>query len=228
MRSPPSAPQAGGTTPSAAAVVTYMLLLSMVSGQEDITIGSIFANRASVRAWRTVGLFAHLVPLRLRLPTGLALRDLMRDGHQMMTHALAHQELPMSLLPAGALRREVALGINHVVVNVFPGGTAQSGPPQSGPPQSGPSVDGALVPAPGRPRQGSRFDFELGLFVSPGQLRGFVRYATDRFTAPWAQEFRDGLLELIEFAAGDVDRRLGDLTRLCGPRLERMRARAGA
>jgi hypothetical protein len=208
---------AGGTTPSSAAVTIYMLLLSMVSGQDDISIGSIFANRASPRSWQTVGMFAHMVPLRLALRPDLTLHDLLRNGRAMTAHALAHQELPMLLLPSGSLRRETALGIHNVVVNVLQFGGSSGA-------SALPGGEDTVAQVLGHTRQGAIFDFELGLLPMSGRLDGFIKYATDRFTAEWVEEFSDGLLELIRLGAGDVGLCLGKLKSLCAPRLERMQA----
>jgi hypothetical protein len=201
----------GGTTLSAAAVTMFFVQLGLLSGQQDITIGSIFANRANVRSWRTVGLFAHLVPLRLMLGLDLTVRDLLARGHEMMTFALANQELPMSLLPAGGVKRETALGVNNVVINVLPPGGKGSG-------QAG--RERGIVPAPVTMPSAARFDFELVLLPRSSRLDFFVRYATDRFSPKWVEEFGHSLFEVIQAAAADVDVPLRQLRQRCLPRME--------
>ena len=209
---------AGGTTPASAATTMFLLQLGLVSGQDDICIGSVFANRANVRSWRSVGLFAHLVPLRLALGADLTLWELLRSGHEMMTHALVNQELPMSLLPAGALRRDTAIGVNSTVINMMPAGTGGAGRPAG---------ENAVAPVPGRMPTGARFDFELGLLSPSSRMDGFIRYAADRFTAEWVEEFRNGLFDLIRTGAADVGLTLGQLRKRCLWRLEKLRSAEG-
>ena len=201
-----------GTTSAAAAIAVFFLALSLVSEQDDISIGSIVANRADVANWRTVGSFAHLVPLRLVLGADLSVRELLRRSHEMMTHALAYQELPMSLLPAGALSKDTAVGVNSIVMNILT--------PPAGANRGVPSGDPGLTPAPAPLLDGARFDLELALFPPSEKLGGFVRYATDRFSAEWAAEFRALLAELIQAAAADTDVTLGQLKKGAPGRVE--------
>jgi len=208
---------ASRTTLPAAAVTMFFLQLGLLSGQEDIAIGSIFANRANVLSWRTVGLFAHLVPLRLGLGPDLTVRNLLARGHEMMTFALANQELPMSLLPAGAVKRETAVGVNNVVINVLP---------PAGKGRGRPDRESGIVPAPVTMPSGARFDFELVLLPRSSQLDYFVRYATDRFSPEWVEEFGHSLFDLIQAAAADVDVTVGQLRRRCLPRIESLAALA--
>lgn len=184
---------AAGTTASVAAVALFFLCLGLISEQEDLTIGSIFANRSNMRSWRTVGLFAHLVPLRLRVTAGHTVSRLLREAHEMMAHALANQELPMSLLPAGSLHRDTAVGVNSVVINLWPPQQTTAAAATDG----GSDVDPAHVEMP----SGARFDLELGLRPSSHELDGFVRYATDRFSAEWVERFRLSFVDLIRRAS---------------------------
>lgn len=206
-----------GTTASCAAVAMFFLELSLITGQDDMSIGSIFANRAIRQSWRTIGSFAHLLPLRLVLGPDLTVHQLLRRTHEMMAHALANQELPMSLLPAGTLSRETAVGVNSVVINILPRSIA----PEAG--ASAPAGVGPITPAPTQLARGVRFDLELCLFSPGGSLNGFMRYATDRFSAGWVAEFCGLLPELVQLAAADTGVRLERITGRIPQRVEYLR-----
>jgi Condensation domain len=194
---------AGGTTVAAAALALYYLALSATAGQDDLTIGSIFANRMTGECWRTVGPFAHVLPLRLRLPRTATVVDLLREAHVAMAHALANQELPMPLLPTGVLSRQTAIGINSVVFHILPGDQATSTD------TAGEPIERAALPA-GRPT-GARFDLELALRMRGGRLRGFFRFAPDRFTVEWVEDLRRRYGDLIMAAADDPHAHLAEL-----------------
>jgi hypothetical protein len=205
------------TTASCAAVAMFFLELSLITGQHDMSIGSIFANRSSRQSWRTIGSFAHLLPLRLKLGPDLTVHELLRRTHEMMAHALANQELPMSLLPAGTLSRATAVGVNNVVINILP----RPMTPEGG--ASAPGGEGTITPAAAQPARGARFDLELCLFSPGGSLNGFMRYATDRFSAGWVAEFCRLLPELILLAVADPAVSLGRITRRLPQRVDYLR-----
>ena len=208
---------AGGTTVPCAALAVFFLLLRMITGQDDLCIGSIFANRTHARVWRTTGLFAHLLPLRLAVSDDSTVAVALRRAHETMSHALAHQELPMSLLPSGALGRQTAVGVHNTVFHVLPTAMAEQDARQDAGQDSGPGSDQSLLPRQARSlgSGGARFDLELALVPYPAAIGGFVRYATDRFAAQWVDDFCALLRELAQAAAGDPEQSLRELGRRC-------------
>lgn len=77
----------------AAALVVIYLGLHRVTGQRDLAVVSMFANR--MRQTRgTVGFFANLLVLRTEIPRAGTFRDLLRAARTTVIEALAHQELP--------------------------------------------------------------------------------------------------------------------------------------
>jgi hypothetical protein len=200
---------AGGTTLSCAALAVFFLELQMITGQDDLCVGSLFANRADSRVLRTTGLFANLLPLRLSAGAGRTVVDVLRAAHQTMSHALAHQELPMSLLPSGTLPRASAIGVHDVVFHVLPTAVVAE--------DTGPAAAPTLAPRRARSLAGggSRFDFELALVPYPAAVRSFVRYATDRFSAEWVDDFCALFREVARVAAGDPEQSLRRLAQRC-------------
>jgi hypothetical protein len=77
----------------------FVALLARVTGQNDIAVGSMFANRTQRQTQRTVGFLANLLMLRVRLPASPSFDDVISACHDTVTGALAHQDLPYHLLP---------------------------------------------------------------------------------------------------------------------------------
>lgn len=203
----------GPGTVSAAALAVFFLQLALITGQDDITVSSIFANRTNRNCWRTVGLFAHLIPLRISISRRDTVRTLVRTAHGIMLHAMVNQELPMSLLPTGSLDRTVFKSINNIVFHVLPPAQARR---QGG----GRGSIGAVNRVPEGTK--ARFDLELQLAPQMHGLRGFVRYATDRFAPQWVAAFRAAFCDLIMIAAADPDRRLHEIAAVHGSRLKEL------
>jgi hypothetical protein len=201
---------AGTTTVASAALTVFFLELMLITGQDDIAIGSAFANRVSSQVWRTVGLFAHVLPLRLAVDGAWSVTTALRGTHELMSHALENQELPLSLLPAGSLTRETAIGIHNVIFHVLPTGMLGA--------EGGKS---AIVRAPSITSGAARFDMEFALIPSADNVRGFIRYSSDRLSAQWIDEFSTLFAALAEAAAADPE---GSVHRLGEPFRERAAA----
>jgi non-ribosomal peptide synthetase component F len=203
---------AGRTTVASAALAVYFLQLALITGQDDLSISSIFANRVPRRSWKTVGLFAHSLPLRARLRWDEPVSALLSEAQQVTAGALADQELPMAMLPTGALNRATMVGISNLVFQVLPTRASGSGEAAGG--------GGRVTMLHGLNRStGSRFDLEMVLAPDPTRLRGFLRYASDRFPADWVREFAAAYCDLILVAAADPGRSPRDLRALCGARM---------
>lgn len=83
----------------AALSIQYALLLE-VTGQHDLTIASLFANRTLPELRRTVGFLANMVLLRTRIPRRASFVDLLRATHRTVAEAFVHQSVPFHMLPA--------------------------------------------------------------------------------------------------------------------------------
>jgi hypothetical protein len=71
------------------------------TGDPDVTIGSVYANRTRREAMGTVGCFAHTLLLRTDLGAATGFPELFDRTRVTTNGAFAHQELPSHLLPPG-------------------------------------------------------------------------------------------------------------------------------
>ena len=217
---------AGNTTPDAAALGVFFLELVLLTGQDDLTISSIFANRTEPKVWRTVGLFAHLLPLRLALGGSSRVTEVLRLAGEAVAHGLANQELPMSLLPSGAIARQDFIDIGNIVFQVQPTSAPGEDEDDPGAVRTAPDVE-ATRTAPGRAASEphARFDLELSLSPRGSGLRGFIRYAADRFAPDWIGAFRDLFFELALAAAAEPELTVSELRPRLGARVASLATR---
>jgi hypothetical protein len=83
--------------------VEYAMLYCL-TGQIDLAVGSLFANRSRPELQRTVGFLANMVVLRTRFAESATFTDLVRATQRTVAGAFAYQELPYHMLPADAIQ----------------------------------------------------------------------------------------------------------------------------
>jgi hypothetical protein len=160
----------------------FMHALGALTDQDDLAVGSIFANRTDPRLHRTVGMFATLAVLRSRVAGDpLACADRLRRP---VLTALGHQELHHGILP---------LGTGEEVRHGSPGDAVfhlLTRPPAIGEERFSDLEVTELTWPDGL---ASRFDLELVLSLSSddGGMAGLFRYADDRLDDAWIGQLRD-------------------------------------
>ncbi|WP_133822061.1 non-ribosomal peptide synthetase, partial [Tahibacter aquaticus] len=171
--------QRSGTSLFMTALAGWSLLMSRLSGQDDVVVGSPVANRLHAQVEPLIGFFVNTLALRVRLQPQLSVAELLQQVRQTTLDAYAHQELPFEqvvevLQPARSLAHsplfQTLLSLNNTAVN---------------------EADGdSLLTLPGlslsrlEAEQGStHFDLSLSLSEADGQLQGAIEYASDLFDA---------------------------------------------
>ncbi|WP_168206253.1 non-ribosomal peptide synthetase [Labrenzia sp. PHM005] len=87
---------AHGATPAQFMMAAFVLILHRLTGSHDLLIGLPVLGRPDRSFDHTVGYFANLLPLRIRLSDQVSIRDLVRETRQTMLNALEHGDLPLS------------------------------------------------------------------------------------------------------------------------------------
>jgi hypothetical protein len=91
------------TTFFTALLAVYYARLYQVTGQRDLSIASIFANRLNPSSQRTVGFMANQVALRTAFDPAGSFVDLLQRAHRTVIGAFVHQGVPLQMLPPGTL-----------------------------------------------------------------------------------------------------------------------------
>src|SRR5207247_5183756 len=79
-------------------VAVFTILLSRLSGQEDILVGSPIANRNSKETEGLIGLFLNNLVLRTRISQDCRFRELLQQVRDVALEAYAHQDVPFEKL----------------------------------------------------------------------------------------------------------------------------------
>jgi amino acid adenylation domain-containing protein len=93
-----------GTTLFMTLLAAFKTLLYGYTGQEDIRVGTLVANRQHQETEGLIGLFANLVILRTRLGGNPTLRQVLQWVRTTTLEAYAHQELPFEYLARTLVR----------------------------------------------------------------------------------------------------------------------------
>jgi amino acid adenylation domain-containing protein len=85
-----------GTTLPVTLLTALQVLLYRYTGQPDVVIGAVSANRARPEVAGLVGLLANTLPIRADLSGDPAFCDLLAQVHKTTAAAVAHQDLPFA------------------------------------------------------------------------------------------------------------------------------------
>jgi Condensation domain len=177
------------TTLFAVLLAVYYAQLHRATGQRDLTVASLFANRSRQEVRGTVGFLANMVLLRTPLPAAGSFLDLVRQTHGTVVSAFIYQDLPYQMLPFGTVRTG-ALRPDDAVFQIMadPGYRVRAA-----------GVDFELLVPDGI---GSRFRFELALVPQDGGFRAVLFHDRDWIEPAWAAQFTAGYAELAAAVAG--------------------------
>jgi hypothetical protein len=160
-----------------AALAVYYLWLHRVTGETDLAVGSMFANRLRHEAVGSVGFFANLLVLRTEIPQAGTFRDLLRATRDTVNGALDHQEVPYQMVrlspsPHRSVRPE------DLMFQMQPWPLDEH--------RSLPGAEAWQIPPP--EGVATRFAFEF--FMCPagdGGLLGLIMFAQERFGRSWVR-----------------------------------------
>ncbi|MFC9253894.1 amino acid adenylation domain-containing protein [Amycolatopsis thailandensis] len=170
---------------SSAVAAVFQALLSLHSGQEDITIGTVLAGRDDRRFADVLGFFVNTVVLRAHITPSMTFRELLKVARTKMVDAYAHQQAPFDQVVA-EVRPERDAGRNAIfdVVVVHNGEIPPSGESEIS------SVPWAGV--------ATRFDLELVTHVQDGKLHGSLVFRSSLFDRSTATRLVGRLVRLVE------------------------------
>ncbi|SFW72606.1 condensation domain-containing protein [Amycolatopsis australiensis] len=183
-------------------LAALMVLADRVSGQSDITLLTINSGRSNGRFHNTVGLFADLVPIRLRSGGCRSVRDLLLAARRASTDAQQHQ-IPFGeiagmfpdLLSTVQDPRLVVPGFNYV-----------SSSWAHDEAKSAISFDQVIPPEepPGYFLRGAfKWNFRV---APPGEFRSIVEYEPDALDASTIDRWGTDFTALVTAIAAEPDR----------------------
>lgn len=189
----------------------WALLLSRLSGQEEIVIGTPVANRRRPEVEGLIGFFVNTLALRVRVDGERSLKDYFEHVRKLTLSACDHQDVPFERV-VEVLRPQRSLNCHPIFQVMF----ALQNAPQS---------EWQFANLRARLEEGasdsSKFDLLLSLEEREGQLVGWVNYDTDLFDRETIERWGACFVTLLRAVASETHLRVGELPIL--PEEERRR-----
>ncbi|GIJ08914.1 condensation domain-containing protein [Micromonospora andamanensis] len=187
-----------GTTPFVVLLAAFCTNLHRHTGQTDVSVASMFANRSRPEVRETVGLIANMVLLRTPVDPTASFLDLVRVAHRTAVGALVNQDLPVQMLPAGAAPAGPGRP-DDVVFNVM-ADLARTA-----------TVRDVTFELQLPVQLGSRFPLEQTVVPIGVEPRAVLFRADDRMSDDVAADFLQGYVRIVGEGANDPARRVADL-----------------
>jgi hypothetical protein len=173
----------------------YYLVLRQLTGDSDLAVGSVFANRVRPELQRTVGPLAHMIVLRTLLRRVSTFGDVLRETHANVAGAFLHQEVPYHTI--GSVVRDAASArVDDVVFQMVAKPLAPS------------IVDGVQIRALEVDGMGQRFGCECAIFPIADGFTVALSYDERRLDGGFARALVERYAAVAAHVASDPDARL--------------------
>ncbi|MGA9769977.1 MAG: amino acid adenylation domain-containing protein [Blastocatellia bacterium] len=206
-----------GATLFATLLAAFKALLSRLSGQEDVSVGTFVANRRHADLEGLIGFFVNNLALRTDLSGDPTFRELVHRVREVTLEAYNHQDIPFEKLieqirPERLANRTPLFQVMFVLQNT---------------PRSALRLPGLALSRYARAAQ-ERANFDLTLFLSEDsdRLAGHLQYCADLFSEATISRVTDRFITLLEAVAANPDQPLSAIPVLC--EIERSRSNAVA
>ena len=192
-------------TPFMVFVAALNILLHRLTGETDIRIGTLTANRSQPGTEGVIGYFVNALILRTTVDPQLQCRELLKAVRRICLSAFAHQDVPFEYLesvlerkltPPSAPWYQVMLNYRNL-----------SAAPES-------SNGLTISPWYGKKRAAdpgiaiARLDLDFHLRELPTKVTGVVSYKTDLFRDRDIAKILDGFAAILDQMIADADRRI--------------------
>lgn len=193
-------------------LTAFKILLHRYSGQDDLVVGSTFANRNQRELQDLIGFFVNTLPLRTSLAGDPGFRELLRRVREATLAAAAHQELPLAKL-VQELQPERDSSRNPLYQVVFDLLTLDHNPAIYGYGLSAGVTEtmefAGLQMTPLEVEYGiARFDLAVFLWDFPDGLVGAFEYCADLFEPATIARMTENFITLLNHIAADPEARL--------------------
>ncbi|WP_223765901.1 non-ribosomal peptide synthetase, partial [Corallococcus sp. AS-1-6] len=205
--------QAEGATPFMALLAAFQAVLSRVSGQDDVLVGSPIANRRQAETEGLIGFFVNMLVLRGRFSARTTFRELLTQMRATTLGAYEHQDIPFEHL-VEALQPERDLGRTPLFQAMF---ALQNAPlPEL-------AVPGlAVAPTNLEGEAPSQFELALNLSRSSEGYEGHLGYAADLFDTATIERLFAQVRRLLEAVCDAPDLPLADVSLVSPEELVRL------
>ncbi|NHZ35817.1 non-ribosomal peptide synthetase, partial [Massilia rubra] len=186
----------------------WSVLMSRLSGQDDVVIGTPVANRQRAEVEPLIGFFVNTLAVRVRLDADLSVAQLLEQVKGTLLDAYAHQDIPFeqvveTLNPTRSLSHSPLFQVMLTLNNTPPGAAL--------------ALPGLRLAQLEQPGTVTPFDLSLALVEVEGGLACGLTFATDLFEEASISRLIDCWRCLLDAMAGDEHARTGRLPLLTSP-----------
>jgi amino acid adenylation domain-containing protein len=190
-----------GTTLFVALLAMFKLLLHRYTGQRDIVVGAPIAGRSSAETEPLIGFFVNTLVLRSRVDPTRSVRDFIRDVHDTVLNAQAHQDLPFERLvdelnPTRGLGHTPLFQVAFVLQNA---------------PREALQMSELTLRNRSSETRTAKFDWSVALVEAGDEIVGHFEYNTDRFAAGTIQRAIGHYTNLLAGCVADPYRTIADI-----------------
>jgi non-ribosomal peptide synthetase component F len=186
----------------------WSALLSRLSGQSDIVIGTSVANRQRSEIEPLTGSSVNTLALRVRLEQDPSVAELLAQIKVSTLEAYAHQEIHFAQL-AEALQLPISLNSNPIFRVMLALDNAPGEPELS--------LPGSKIDDLAQPHTTAKFDLTLSLRDAGDSIVGFLVYASDLFERSTIERMAEHLRTVLEAMVADDQQHISELNLLSQP-----------
>ena len=193
-----------GATLYTALMAGLKALLSRLSGQAEITLGTPVAGRSRVEMERMIGFFVNTLALRTEVRGGESYRELLRRVREVVIEGQAHEEAPFEKV-VERLQPERSLSHTPLFQVMFSLQTLQTEKREAA--AASPERSDELGTA-------AKFDLNFALVDTGRGVTGSLAFRTDLFDDESAVRIARRFKTLITSVANNPDRKLSEISLL--------------
>jgi len=183
----------------------WAIVLSRLSGQSDVVIGTAVANRQRAEIESLIGFFINTLALRVKPEADASVAQLLDQVRATTLAAYAHQDLPFEQV-VEAVNPPRSLNHSPLFQALFTFDNTPSG--------SAPTLPGLNLEAIEMPLHSAHFDLSLLLGDVEGVITGTITYTRDLFDATTVERIAGYLHTVLAAMVADDQQTVGDVSLL--------------
>ncbi|MBO9883275.1 non-ribosomal peptide synthetase [Xanthomonas sp. D-109] len=186
--------QRNGATLFMTLLAAWSVLLTRLSGQDEVVIGSPVANREREEIEPLVGFFVNTLALRVRMDDATDINSLLTHVRSVALDAYAHQALPLDQV-VEAVQPVRNLSHNAIFQSLISLDTTH---------RTSLQLDGLTLEELTPAQTSADFDLSLSLIEEEGGLSGRIEYATDLFDRSTIQRWTGYFSRILDAFVSDA------------------------
>src|SRR5262249_965392 len=190
--------QREGATLFMALMAAFKVVLMRYSGQEDLSVGTVIANRTRKEVEGLIGFFVNTLVLRTDLGGNPSFKELIKREREVTLEAYAHQQAPFEKLveeinPEGDLGWSPLFQVMMVLESAG---------------REGVELRGLKMSGIGRETGATKFDLTLRLTEGEEGIAGSLEYSRDLYEGETIKRIARHFERVVEEVARDAEQRI--------------------